>query len=150
MSAQPLAEKRFSASHPGRDTVAAEPSVAISNAIVGLYKEAFGRGPTKARTAFVGPDVIMVLLEDALTVTERTLLALDEIDRLRDSRLVVQEALEERARSVVEGALGRHTLAFITGIDPRRGVAVNIFTLEPDANEDSRQDGAAFRAKTAR
>jgi uncharacterized protein YbcI len=85
------------------------------------------------------------VLEDVLTITERTLLALDQIDGLRSSRLVVQQALEQRARSVVESALGRQTLAFITGIDPRRGVAVNLFTLESAAIADGHRDGAAAR-----
>ena len=79
------------------------------------------------------PDALVVLLEDALNVAERTLLGLGEIDRLRDSRLVVQQALEEPARSVVERALGRQTLAYITGFDPSRGVAINVFTLKPAA-----------------
>jgi uncharacterized protein YbcI len=118
--------------------------------MVQLYKETFGRGPTKARTTFAGPDIVVVLLEDAFTVTERTLLALGETERLRASRLVLQEALEELARSVVESALGRQTLAFITGIDPRHDVAVNVFTLKPSALADSHQDGAAIRAGAAR
>lgn len=113
--------------------------------MVQLYKEAFGRGPTKARTTFAGPDLVLVLLEDAFTVTERTLLSLGEIETLRESRLVVQEALEERARSAVQGALGRQTLAFITGIDPRRGVAINLFTLDPVAADDGHRDGAGAR-----
>lgn len=101
--------------------------------MVQLYREAFGRGPTKARTAFAGPDLVLVVLEDAFTVTDRTLLALGEIDGVRDSRLRIQEALEAPARSVVESVLGRPTLAFMTGIDPRRGVAVTAFTLQPAA-----------------
>ena len=131
------------------DDLAAQPSLEISNAMVRLYKEAFGRGPTKVRTTFAGPDVVLVLLEDALTVAERSLLALGASERLRDARLVLQEALEDRARSVVESVLGRQTLAFITGIDPRHGMAVNVFTLKPSAVVDS-QDGAAIRARAAR
>lgn len=134
----------------GSDELASQPSLEISNAMVQLYKETFGRGPTKARTTFAGPDMVLVLLEDSFTVTERTLLALGETERLRASRLVLQEALEEPARSVVESALGRQTLAFITGIDPRRGVAVNVFTLKPSALADSHQDGAAIRVGAAR
>jgi uncharacterized protein YbcI len=125
----------------GSATVTSAPLREISNAMLRLYKEAFGRGPTKARTTFSGLDLVLVLLEDAFTVTERTLFALGEIEELHQSRLVVQEALEEPARSVVESALGRKTVAFITGIDPRRAVAINLFTLEPAA--DGHRHGAA-------
>jgi uncharacterized protein YbcI len=114
--------------------------------MVQLYKQVFGRGPTKVHTTFAGPDLILVVLEDAFTVTERTLLALGELEALRESRLMVQQAIEERARSVVESALGRQTLAFITGIDPHRDVAVNVFTLKPLPVAEGNPDGAATRA----
>src|SRR5436305_6608438 len=74
----------------------ASPPLEISKAMVHLYKESFGRGPTKVRTTFAGPDTVVVVLEDAFTVTERTLLALGEIELLQNSRLAVQRALEER------------------------------------------------------
>jgi uncharacterized protein YbcI len=103
----------------------------ISNALVRLYKEAFGRGPTKARASFAGPDTVIVVLEDSMTVAERNLAALDEHARLRDARLFFQYALERELRAVVERALGRRTVAFISGIDTREDVAVEVFTLEP-------------------
>lgn len=118
------------------------PLLEISNAIVWLYKEAFGRGPTRVRTTFAGPDTVLVLLEDALTATDRALLALGEIEALRASRLRVQEALEEQARSAVERALGRQTLAFVTGIDPHRSVAINVFTLEAATVADGDRNAA--------
>jgi uncharacterized protein YbcI len=150
MSVQSVADNGFSPSRPGRDASASAPLLEISNAMVRLYKDAFGRGPTKARTMFAGPDTVVVVLEDGFTVAERTLLGLGEVEALRKSRLAVQEALEERARSMVEGALGRRSLAFITGVDPRRGVVVNVFTLEPAAVADAHQNGVAFLAGAAR
>ena len=41
--------------------------------MVHLYKESFGRGPTKVRTTFAGPDTVVVVLEGAFTVADRTL-----------------------------------------------------------------------------
>jgi hypothetical protein len=52
------------------------PMLEITNAMVGLYKEAFGRGPTKARAQLVGQDTLLVTLESSLTVAERNLAAL--------------------------------------------------------------------------
>jgi uncharacterized protein YbcI len=118
---------------PASDEISSAPSLEISNAMVWLYKQAFGRGPTKARTAFAGPDTLLVVLEDVFTATERTLFALGEIEPLREARLAIQSSLEERARSAVERALRRQTLAFVTGVDPSRAVAMNLFTLEPIA-----------------
>jgi hypothetical protein len=52
-------------------------------------------------------------------------------DRIREGRLLLQRSLEKDFRSVGEGVLGRRTLAFISGIDVDRDVAVEFFTLEP-------------------
>jgi uncharacterized protein YbcI len=150
MSAEPVLDNSFSPTHPGRDAAASAALPEISNAMVRLYKEAFGRGPTKVRTMLAGADTVVVVLEDAFTTAERTLLALSELEALRRGRLAVQEALEERARSVVEEALRRRTVAFVTGVDPRHAIALNVFTMEPAAVEDGHQDGAALRAGTAR
>jgi len=58
--------------------------------MVGLYKEQFGRGPTKARTNFAGPDIVICTLEQSLTPVERRLAELGEHQRLRDTRTYFQ------------------------------------------------------------
>src|SRR5690349_3277912 len=147
MSAGPVAGTGFSPNGSGRDAAASAPLLEISNAMVRLYKEAFGRGPTKARTLLAGPDTVVVVLEDGFTVAERRLRALDEINALRDSRLLLQEALEARARAAVETALGRQTLAYVTGVDPRRDVAITVLTLEPAMVADGDHRGAVGRGE---
>jgi uncharacterized protein YbcI len=103
----------------------------IANAMVRLYKDAFGRGPTRARAQFAGPDTLVVILENSLTAAERNLVRLGEDERLRETRLFFQHALEHEFRTIVETVLGRRTLAFISGMDAGRDVAVELFTLEP-------------------
>jgi uncharacterized protein YbcI len=113
----------------------------ISNAMVRIYKDAFGRGPTKARALFAGPDTLIVLLQDSMTVVERNLAAMGEHGRLREARLFFQYALEDEFRAAVERILERRTLAFISGIDTRRDVSVEVFTLEPQSAADAEQGG---------
>ena len=128
--------------HDGASAVTdRSPMLEISNAMVRLYKDAFGRGPTKARAQFAGPDTLVVMLESSLTVAERNLVAMGEHQRLREARLFFQHALEEQFRAIVEQALGRRTLAFVSGMDTRRDVAVEVFTLEPAANGDDPASG---------
>jgi uncharacterized protein YbcI len=103
----------------------------IANAIVAVYKEAFGRGPTKARARFAGHDTLLVTLESSLTVAERNLVAMGEHRRLREARLFLSDALEDQFREIVEKALGRKTLAYVSGLDPARDMAIELFTLEP-------------------
>lgn len=79
-----------------------------------------------------------MVLENTMTTEERTLAVLGEDERLREHRVVLTTALEDRFRSIVERALGRRIRAFVSGIDTRRDVAVDIFILEPEST-DGRQ-----------
>jgi uncharacterized protein YbcI len=110
-----------------RDSVLAE----ISRQMVRLYKERFGRGPTKARADFAGPDVVICTLEDSLTPAERSLVELGEHQRLRDTRMYFQHASEKEFCGVIEGVLGRKVRAFVSGIDTATDVSSEIFYLEP-------------------
>jgi uncharacterized protein YbcI len=102
----------------------------LSREMVRLYKDLFGRGPTRARTDFATPDTILCTLEDSLTPAEHALVEMGEHQRLRDTRMYFQHATEERFREVVERVTGREVRAFISGIDTGQDVAVEVFYLE--------------------
>jgi uncharacterized protein YbcI len=105
--------------------------LAVSNAMVRLYKDLFGRGPTRARTNFAGPDVLVATLQDTLTPAEQSMVALGEHTRLRDTRMFFQHASETEFRDAVERITGRKVRAFVSGIDTKADVATEIFYLEP-------------------
>jgi uncharacterized protein YbcI len=106
--------------------------LAVSNAMVKLYKEQFGRGPTKARTNFAGPDVIICSLQDSLTPAERNLVKLGEHQRLRDVRMFFQHASEDEFRGIIEEHVGRKVWAFVSGIDAEQDVSSEVFYLVPE------------------
>lgn len=108
------------------------PILEISNAMVRLHKQAFGRGPTKASAHFAGADILIVLLADTTTIAEHNLLALGEAQRLREQRLFHEHALEDEMRSLVERILDRRTIAFVPGFDAHHDVAAVMLTLEPN------------------
>ena len=110
---------------------APSPVLEIANVMVHLYKDAFGRGPTRTRAQFAGPDTLVVLLEDMMTVPERRLVALGEHRRVRTHRLFLQLATEDAKRSEVERILERRVLASVAGTDPRHDLATEVFQLEP-------------------
>ena len=103
----------------------------VSNAMVRLYKEQFGRGPTKTRTDFAGPDLIVTTLQDSLTPAERSLAAMGEHQRLRDTRLFFQYASEDQFRETVEEITGRKVIGFVSGIDTEKDISSELFYLEP-------------------
>lgn len=106
--------------------------LAVSNAMVRIYKEQFGRGPTKARTSFAGPNALLVTLEDSLTPAERSLAAMGEHQRLRDVRLFFQYATEGKFRQTVEKLTGRRVRAFVSGLDAEQDVSCEVFYFEPE------------------
>ncbi|MBV9606224.1 MAG: DUF2294 family protein [Solirubrobacterales bacterium] len=116
--------------HPGSSS----PLLEICNAIVRLYKMAFGRGPTHARARFAGPDTLVVLLQDTMTVSERKLAAIGEHERLRGHRLLLHTVVEDEIRAVVEEALERTALSVIGGLDPHRDIAAEVVVLAPLAH----------------
>lgn len=104
----------------------------ISNAMVRLYKEHFGRGPTAARTHWCSDSVLTVILEDTLTPAERNLVKMGEHQRLRDLRMFFQYAAVREFCEPVEQVTGRKVRAFISGIDTEAdGLATELFILHP-------------------
>lgn len=114
------------------------PTLEIATAFAAAYKDALGSGPGKTTVHLAAPATLVVVHEQTMTAEERSLVALGEDKRLREGRLILTTALEGRFRSIVEGALGRRTLAFLSGLDTRRDVAVELFTLEPESAEGER------------
>jgi uncharacterized protein YbcI len=104
----------------------------VSNEMVKLYKTQFGRGPTKVRTNWAGPDTIITTLENSLTPAERNMVAMGEHHRLRDTRMFFQYATEGQFREVIERLTGRDVRAFVSGIDAVQDVSCEIFYLVPE------------------
>ena len=108
--------------------------LALSNEMVKLYKELFGRGPTKARTNFAGPDLIICSLESTLTPAELSMVEMGEHQRLRDMRLFFQHARETDFREAVERITGRRVRGFVSGMDTHKDISAEIFYLEPQGD----------------
>lgn len=112
------------------------PLLEVANATVGLYKTAFGRGPTRVRARFADPDTLVVILHNTMTVSERKLAELGEHERLRSHRLLLARTLEDEIRAVIEQILERETLGLISGIDTHRDVAAEVIMLAPASHLD--------------
>ena len=106
-------------------------SLELSNEMVRLYKDLFGRGPARARTHFAGPDTIICSLERTLTPAEQSMVAMGEHQRLRETRMFFQHAREGDFREAVERVTGRSVVAFVSGIDTTADMSCEVFYLEP-------------------
>jgi uncharacterized protein YbcI len=101
----------------------------ISRAISHVYKVKLGRGPDRVHCHYAGADAITCFLEGTLTPLERLLSTVDEHKRLRDIRLLVQDAVRPELCQAVERVTGRTVVACTSGFDSRADVASENFQL---------------------
>lgn len=104
----------------------------ISNAMVGLKKQFYGRGPTKAKT-YINDNIVFCVLEGGLTRNEETLLAAGEENLIRQYRLRFQEVVTETAEGAIEQLTGRKVLTYHSQIvfDPHTVFEIFILDREP-------------------
>ena len=108
----------------------------VSNVMVRLYKDQFGRGPTKARTHWVGADAIACFLEDTLSPAERNLARMGQHQRLRDMRMFFQHATLREFCEPVERITGRKVRSFQSSIDTKvGGLSVETFILYSEGED---------------
>src|SRR4051812_20279068 len=109
---------------------------ALANAMVGMKKQYYGRGPTAAK-AWILDDYVFVALEGGLTRNEETLLADGKEALVRSYRLSFQETMSTQTVAAVEEITGRKVLSYHSQIvfEPTR--SFEIFLLEPGEGGDA-------------
>ena len=144
----------MSADQQVRSTQYQSDTLQISNEMVRLYKEQFGRGPTQSRAMWTGDDMITVLLEDTLTPAEHSLVRMGEHERLRETRMFFQYATVKEFCEPVERITGRKVRAFLSSVDTLAdGLSTEMFVLHPEGSDapsrielDERTSEGAARA----
>ncbi len=104
-------------------------SAAISRAVVRLFAEQTGRGPTKARTT-IDAELIVVLLHDTMTRAEKTLVQAGRTDEVLRLRRTFQETLRPALVDAVEGLTERRVVSFMSANDTRPDAAAEIFVMD--------------------
>ena len=103
----------------------------LARAMVALFKEYVGRGPTHAR-AYVDENLISIVLQDTMIKAEKTLADEGEEDLVRGVRRVFQGKFREDAVEIVEKLSGRKVRAFLSDHAIEADVAIEAFVLEPE------------------
>jgi uncharacterized protein YbcI len=98
--------------------------------MVAIYKQDFGRGPTKVRTDWAGDDVLVCTLANALTAPERKMSEAGDAQRVRELRLYFQHASEDSFVDAVEEITGRKVSGFVSGTDVERDLSTEVFYLD--------------------
>jgi uncharacterized protein YbcI len=111
----------------GQGTLRAE----ISTAIVGLYKQHFGKGPTHCRT-YLEPDLVIVVLGEGYTPSERTMFEAGKWYDVRQSRQLWQDSMQVRFVEAIEELTKRKVSAFLSANRQDPDFAVELFVLESE------------------
>lgn len=108
--------------------------MALSNAMVGLKKQYYGKGPSRAR-AYLMDEYVFVVMEGGLTRNEETLIASGKHDLVRSYRLAFQEVVGPTITAAVEELTGRRVIGYHSQIvfEPTR--AFEIFVLDAPAGD---------------
>jgi uncharacterized protein YbcI len=101
---------------------------AISDGLVALLKEYYGRGPERTKT-YVSDDLVVCLLRGGFTRVEQTLLEGGHGDDVIRQRMVFQNVMRERFERVVEEATGRRVIGFMSGNQQDPDMICEIFIL---------------------
>ena len=107
---------------------------AISTGLVTLHKDYYGRGPTEAKTYAIN-DTIICILKGGFTSVEETLMADGKFDEVENLRRSFQATMKERFVSVVEAAIEREVIGYMSQIHSEPDVAVELFLLEPSGEK---------------
>ncbi len=101
----------------------------ITNRIVALMRQHFGRGPIKAKT-YVLDNLIVCVLSDGFTAIERTMMEGGEPDRVLEIRRDFQRMMEARYSDMIEGLTGRKVLAFLSQSHVEPDLTVEMFLMD--------------------
>jgi uncharacterized protein YbcI len=105
---------------------------AISDGLVALLKDYYGRGPDRTKTYVVDDDLVVCLLRGGFTRVEQTLLEGGHGEDVIRQRMIFQQVMRPRFEQVVEAATGRRVIGFMSGNQQDPDMICEVFVLAPN------------------
>ena len=103
---------------------------AISDGLVALLKEFYGRGPTRVKS-YYEDDLVVCVLRGGFSRVEQTLLEGGRGASVIRQRLEFQELMRGRFEAVIERATGRRVIGFMSGNQQHPDMMCEVFILAP-------------------
>src|SRR5579859_4534562 len=103
---------------------------AISDGMVALLKEFYGRGPSRAKS-YYEDDLVVCALRGGFSRVEQTLLEGGRTAAVIAQRLEFQEVMRDRFTGVIEHATGRPVIGFMSGNQQHPDMMCEVFILGP-------------------
>jgi uncharacterized protein YbcI len=118
---------------PGADTDSrahGDVLTAISDGLVALLKEFYGRGPTRAKS-YYEDDLVVCVLRGGFSRVEQTLLEGGRGSTVIQQRMEFQDLMRDRFEAVIEQATGRPVIGFMSGNQQHPDMMCEVFVLAP-------------------
>jgi uncharacterized protein YbcI len=115
---------------PEHGAQAGEQLAAVTNGIVKLFRDYYGRGPTKAKSYILDDRIVVCVLENTMTRVEKTLVDNGHGSKVREVRLVFQEAMAHEFKQCVRDTLGREVMAYHSQLTLDPDLGFEFFVLE--------------------
>jgi uncharacterized protein YbcI len=101
---------------------------AISDGLVGLLKEFYGRGPTEAKS-YYQDDLVVCVLRGGFSRVEQTLLDEGRGEAVIQQRMEFQDVMRSRFEEVIERSTGRKVIGFMSGNQQDPDLMCEVFIL---------------------
>ena len=121
---------------------------AISDGIVALLKEFYGRGPNRAKS-YYEDDLVVCLLRGGFTRVEKTLFEGGRGSSVVQQRMEFQDLMRPRFEAVIESATGRRVIGFMSGNQQDPDMMCEVFILAPADLADDGESPVRRSSRTA-
>ncbi len=129
---------------PQRPVTHGDVLTAISDGMVALLKEFYGRGPTRTKS-YYEDDLVVCVLRGGFSRVEQTLLDGGRTAAVIQQRMEFQEIMRARFTGVIQDATGRPVIGFMSGNQQSPDLMCEVFILGPtdlvDDGESTAADG---------
>jgi uncharacterized protein YbcI len=113
----------------GETSRGGELNAELARTVVGIYRDAAGRGPTRAQAFFHG-NVLVVLMEQVLTKVERALAEGGRPGSVHEMRDALQDAMRAELIAAAERLTGAKVSALMVSNDVGSDMAAQVFILD--------------------
>jgi uncharacterized protein YbcI len=103
---------------------------AISNRIVQIQREHYGRGPMKAKTYALDDLVVVVMRGTGFTPLEKTMMDSGDPERIVEMRHEFQHMMTRLFTETIEELTGRKVLAFLSQAHVEPDLTLEIFFVD--------------------
>jgi uncharacterized protein YbcI len=103
---------------------------AISNQIVGILREHYGRGPMKAKTYALDDLIVVVMRGSGFTSLEKTIMDSGDPDRVVAMRHDFQRMMTKRFTETIEELTGRNVVAFLSQAHVEPDITMEMFFID--------------------